>query len=113
MTRRPSFLLIAALLLQAILAPAHGLATAGRGLPLAFCKADGTGAAGGGPAALPHLADCLACHALPAGAALDPPPLPDPSWSLIGRPVATAFPASIPRVRHGPPGGARAPPWLS
>ncbi|MBL6076445.1 hypothetical protein JMJ56_00425 [Belnapia sp. T18] len=113
MTRRPPFLLIAALLLQAILAPAHGLAMAGHGLPLALCTADGVKRADDNPAVLPHLGDCLACHALPAGAALDPPSLPPPSWSLIGQPVAAAFLTSLPSGRRGPPGGARAPPRFS
>ncbi len=113
MTRRLPLLLIAALLLQAILAPAHGLAMAGRSLPPALCTAGGAKPADGGPASLPQSGACLACHALPAGAALDPPVLPAPAWTLIGD--CAAIPAPAPRVqaRPGPPGGARAPPHPS
>ena len=118
MNRRLSFLLLAALLLQAVLAPAHGLAMARHSLTLEICTVDGLKTLhqqqpDGSPAEPGHAGACLACHALPAGAMLDPPLLPAPAWLRLA-----ASPAPVPSDRlpggiRGPPGGARAPPALS
>lgn len=117
MNRRLSFLLLAALLLQAVLAPAHGLAMARHGLATEICTAEGLKTVhqlpDDGPAALGHLGACLACHALPAGAALDPPPLPTPAWARLAAAPPPLPAGRLPGGVHGPPSGARAPPALS
>ncbi len=117
MNRRLSFLLLAALLLQAILAPAQGLAMASHGLVLEICTADGLRTVhqqpDGTPAEPPHAGACLACHALPAGASLNPPPLPVPAWTRIAARPIPAIPDRLARGIRGPPGGARAPPPVS
>ncbi|WP_043338029.1 DUF2946 family protein [Belnapia moabensis] len=117
MNRRLSFLLLAALLLQAVLAPAQGLAMARHGFALEICTADGLKTIhqqpDGAPAEPGHAGACLACHALPAGAALDPPPLPAPAWTNLAAPPPALPAGRLPPGIRGPPGGARAPPPVS
>jgi hypothetical protein len=116
-TRRLPFLLLCALLLQAVLAPAHCLAMAGRSVAIEICTADGLRTIhqqpDGTPAEPGHAGACLACHALPAGAALDPPLLPAPAWTRLAAQPRPATPATLPPGIRGPPSGARAPPSLS
>lgn len=115
MTRlsRPIARLIALLLLlQAVVAPAHCLAMAAApaGFEAVICAADGTRTVLIGPDGqeMPAHHDsadaCLACHAVPQGAALTPPAVPAPTWSI----AAVAWSAA---GRDGLPPGARAPPY--
>ena len=115
-------LLVAVLLLQTVLAPAHCL---GRRLGLSgtltieICTVDGlrTLHPGPGDPAVPPQAGrdgfCLACHALPHAATPPVPVLPPPAWVAVGLAWApSGHPAPPPAIR-GPPAGARAPPVLS
>ncbi len=121
MIRLPRFLsrLVAmALLVQAVLAPAHCLAMAATpsGLAAVICSADGTRTIHVGPDGqeMPvhdsGAGACLACPALPQAVALVPPAVPAPAW--VSAPVAWHALAAeaLPPAARAPPFAPRAPP---
>lgn len=118
MTRPLLRLVAAVLLLQAVMAPAHCLATAAApaGLEAVICSADGMRTVHLGPAGqeLPDAHDdsgfCAACPIPPQAMLPEPPALPSPAWAGALPAWHAAAPSALPPPARGPPFAPRAPP---
>lgn len=113
-------LIVAVLLLQTVLAPAHCLANAATGgFATAICGGEGkrilhlTASGDIAPDRAAASGFCAACHALPAPPVFAVPVLPQPAWVMVPIAWRHAAPGLLSARARAPPFEATGPPVLA